>query len=155
VIDIARRARQRCPELALGTDVLVGFPGEDPGAFANTLALLREIEPAYLHAFSFSPRPGTRAAEMPNVPMPGEIKARVSRTIELGRESTRRYRRRQLGRAREVIVEQAGEAGPTGLTDTFVPVRLPDRGLGAGELVHARLEAGSDSARMTAIPVAG
>ncbi|MEJ2717076.1 MAG: MiaB/RimO family radical SAM methylthiotransferase [Deltaproteobacteria bacterium] len=62
ILDLVKRVGRQSPETCIGMDVMVGFPGEDEQSFRKTMALIEEIEPAYLHVFPFSPRPGTSAA---------------------------------------------------------------------------------------------
>ncbi len=65
VLRTVRKLRKHIPHICLGLDVLVGFPGEDENSYTTTLQLIDAIQPAYLHVFPFSPRPGTPAASMP------------------------------------------------------------------------------------------
>ena len=67
-IDVCRRARDLRPEIAFGADLIAGFPTEDEAMFADTLNLVGEAGLTYLHVFPYSPRPGTPAAKMPQVP---------------------------------------------------------------------------------------
>jgi len=60
------------PTLAVGADIMVGFPGEDQAAFTHTYTLLEELPLAYLHVFPYSPRPGTPAATFPHQIAPAE-----------------------------------------------------------------------------------
>jgi len=129
-------AKERIDGLAFGTDVICGFPGEDEAAFENTLALLERLEPAYVHGFSYSPRPGTMAFEMSS---PGReaAKARVRRVRDLGEELAAGFRRSQIGAVREAIVEDA--ASGRGLTDNFVQVRIDGGSLEDGRLVAVEI----------------
>ena len=72
-LNVARRARDLRPDIALGADLIAGFPTETDEMFANTLALVDEADLAYLHVFPYSERPGTPAARMPSVPKPVQI----------------------------------------------------------------------------------
>ena len=64
-IELATRLRDLRPDLALGADIIAGFPTETEAAFENSLRLIEECNIAFLHAFPYSPRPGTPAARMP------------------------------------------------------------------------------------------
>ncbi len=154
-LSVVRRLREQIPDVALGTDVLLGFPGESEQAFENTLNVLAEISPAYVHAFTYSPRTGTRAAKMSSR-VPREVaKQRTRKVRELGGESTQRYRATQLGQMREVIIEEERPEGLTGLTDNFIPVVISakDRGTPGG-LAMTRLHAASPgSERLSATVV--
>ena len=68
VIALASRLRALRPEIVLGADLIAGFPTEDEAAFGDTVRLIEEADLTYLHVFPYSPRPGTPAARMPQVP---------------------------------------------------------------------------------------
>ncbi|HCG74183.1 MAG TPA: tRNA (N(6)-L-threonylcarbamoyladenosine(37)-C(2))-methylthiotransferase MtaB, partial [Nitrospina sp.] len=71
--DVVRRAINAIPNLGLGADIIVGFPGETDTAFENTHKLIKEFPFSYLHVFSYSPRRGTEANEYKD-DVPGNIK---------------------------------------------------------------------------------
>jgi len=84
------------PEIAIGADVMAGFPGETHENFQNTFQFIEALPLAYLHVFSFSPRPGTEAAQLPNQ-IDGRIKKeRCALLRKLGREKFYHFRRRFL-----------------------------------------------------------
>lgn len=97
--------RESLPGLALGTDVIVGFPSETEGDFEQTLDLLREIEYDTVYSFTYSPRPGTAAEAMAD--LPAELKFdRLARLQALQREIQERRAQRWLGREVDVLVER-------------------------------------------------
>ncbi|MGA9754481.1 MAG: tRNA (N6-isopentenyl adenosine(37)-C2)-methylthiotransferase MiaB [Desulfobaccales bacterium] len=97
--------RGACPDLALSTDLIVGFPGETEADFDQTLDLMREAEFDQAFSFKYSPRPQTRAATFPEQ-VPEEIKAdRLARLQALQDELTRKSHARLVGQEREVLVE--------------------------------------------------
>jgi threonylcarbamoyladenosine tRNA methylthiotransferase MtaB len=114
------RAAELLPGLCLGADVLVGLPGEDEQAFAETKGLLERLPIAYLHVFPYSPRPGTRAATMPNRPKGPEVKQRAEILRELGRAKRLAFVRSQVGRELSAVVEGSGLAR----TDNYCLVEL-------------------------------
>lgn len=121
-------AVQRIPDLCFGTDVLVGFPGEGPREFANTHAVVRDLPFAYLHVFSYSPRPGTAATKLPHPVSPGTIRERSRVLHEVSDEKRVLFQQRFLGRKISVLFESAEVEGYwPGLTDNFlrVAVRSP------------------------------
>lgn len=152
-LELVERVRNRIPDVALGADVILGFPGEDERAFDNTLKALSQMKPAYLHAFPFSPRLGTSAASMERRPPLFAAKERVREVRRFGDLSARRYRNSQIGKSREVLVEKRQGGSARGLTDNFIQVVLESPGLGAGALVVARLEEILQDGRMRAVPV--
>ncbi|MGD8627921.1 MAG: MiaB/RimO family radical SAM methylthiotransferase [bacterium] len=109
------------PRCGIGADVMVGFPGEDDRAFRNTYDLIESLPITYLHVFSYSPRPGTPAAEMEAQVEP-EVKKERSRILRrLGREKSLRFRRSLLGRKLRTLVLEATDGGrQTGLSGNYV-----------------------------------
>ena len=104
VLDL--RASRHDPFLA--ADIIAGFPGETDAEFEQTFSLLSELDFAWIHAFPFSPRPGTRAADMkPRIPerIAGE---RIARLIALAHSGKQSYIERWIGREVEMVVEHEG-----------------------------------------------
>jgi threonylcarbamoyladenosine tRNA methylthiotransferase MtaB len=139
-IELINRIRRRIPDVSIGADVLLGFSGEDERAFENTMLVLEEIRPAYLHAFTYSPRPGTKAANLAGRPKRNVAKDRTIVVRKFGEKSACEYRSGQVGKIREVIVEERRKGFVAGLTDNFIPVRFDSNLPAPGELVMARLE---------------
>lgn len=95
----------------VSADLIVGFPGEGEAEFRETMAALAELDPAWVHVFTFSPRPGTKAAAMgPRVPerLAAERAAAVAALARAGR---RRFTERRLGAVLEAMPEIAGDEG--------------------------------------------
>jgi threonylcarbamoyladenosine tRNA methylthiotransferase MtaB len=106
------RARSRVPEIAITTDVIVGFPGETEAQFENTLDVVRRAGMSRVHVFPYSPREGTDAARLPD--LPETVKQdRRARLESLGAELAQSACGRFVGREVEVLVEQGGR-GYTG-----------------------------------------
>jgi tRNA-2-methylthio-N6-dimethylallyladenosine synthase len=106
------RLRLACPDLAISTDLIVGFPGETEADFAETLDLMRQVAFAQAFSFKFSPRPQTRAAGFPDQ-VPEEVKAeRLSRLQALQDELTLAANARLVGQVKEVLVEGASKRSP-------------------------------------------
>ncbi|MDJ0761486.1 MAG: MiaB/RimO family radical SAM methylthiotransferase [Myxococcota bacterium] len=146
--------RAASPDIAIGTDVLFGFPGEDDAAFTHTMAVLAQIAPAYLHAFTYSARPGTPAEKLSNPPPKAAAKQRTRIAREFGEAAGRAYRLGQVGQVREVIVEARHDTDLTGLTDTFIPVIISTVEAAPGQLIQTHLHPprqGED--RLKAYPV--
>ena len=120
---LARAARSAIPDLALTTDVMVGFPGEDEAAFAASLAFVERMGFARLHVFPFSPRPGTTAAKMAaQVPLQAR-RERARHMRQLGARLAERFRQRFVGREMEVLWERRRADGLWhGLTDNYLQV---------------------------------
>lgn len=122
------------PGICIGTDLLVGFPGEDGPGFERTFELVSSLPIAYLHVFSYSKRPGTPAFELPETVSPNE-KRRRSRTLrQLGVELSYRYRRGFLGQTLDGVAEPGGC-----LTDNYIRVKLPSDGCRPGSRISVRI----------------
>lgn len=103
------RAARRDP--FIGADIIAGFPGETDAEFAETLALCRDLDLAWIHAFPFSPRPGTPAWDMrPHIPerIAGE---RVAALGALAREGKARFCARKAGELIDLVLENGAETG--------------------------------------------
>ncbi len=120
----------------LGADIVVGFPGEDRRAFANTLALVRDLPFSNLHVFPFSPRPGTRAFDMPQTVSATEKKERVSRLIALGARKRIAFARTWIGREVSVLIEKREGPVSRGWTSEYVPAILSNSGSRINELAR-------------------
>lgn len=142
------RIAEAIPEAGLGTDVMVGFPGESREDFEATRELVAELPLSYLHVFPFSARPGTEAAAMENPVPSGALQERVAILRQLSREKNLAFRRRMIGRTLRAIT-LAGEerGGSTGvLTDNYISARVPGLRLPPNRLVAVRIvEAGPES----------
>jgi len=115
---ICRRARDLRPGIALGADLIAGFPTEDEAMFANTLALIAEAGLDYLHVFPFSPRPGTPAARMPQVPR-ALVRERAQLLRSAGAAALERALASRVGGRAAVLVERDG----FGRSEHYAPVR--------------------------------
>src|SRR6202008_3686218 len=105
-----QRARALRPDIALGADMIAGFPTEDDEMFACSVAFVEEAALDYLHVFPFSARPGTPAARMPQVP--GNIvKERAAKLREAGAGSTARALTARIGTIAQVLVERTFDEG--------------------------------------------
>lgn len=121
--EFAERAAASVPGLGLGTDVIVGFPGETDAAFERTRRVLSGLPFAYYHVFSYSPRAGTKAAQSPGQLPPGVIAERSRALREDSDRRRREFAAAHLGRTVEVLFEQRDRAGRwTGLTDSYLRV---------------------------------
>jgi len=123
---IIKEARTRISDIAITTDVMVGFPGETEEEFRQSVRFIEEMQFARIHVFAYSPRPGTPAARMKGH-LPAHVKKERERIVaELGRRSEEAFRKRFLGRTMEVLWETPRPQGElylcTGLTDNYIRV---------------------------------
>jgi threonylcarbamoyladenosine tRNA methylthiotransferase MtaB len=123
-IELCQRVKAARPEIALGADLIAGFPTETDEHFANLLSIVDECDLAFVHAFPFSPREGTPAARMPQVDR-RVVKERAARLREVGAVALERHLGAWIGREETGIIERDGFAR---LPD-FTPVYFD----GAGE----------------------
>jgi threonylcarbamoyladenosine tRNA methylthiotransferase MtaB len=126
---LAAAARAHIPDLALTTDIMVGFPGETEAEFEESLAFVQEMDFAKLHVFRYSPRPGTAAAMMPGQVDEATKRSRSARMQALSEQGARRFRERFVGRVLPVLwesVEGIDQEGwrNSGLTDNYLRVRI-------------------------------
>jgi tRNA-2-methylthio-N6-dimethylallyladenosine synthase len=98
--------KERCPRVALSTDIIVGFPGETEREFESTLELLQQVEYDEIFSFVYSPRPQTVSAKLYNDDIPEEIKKdRLKRVQSLQRGVSLRKNRDRVGRLEEILVD--------------------------------------------------
>lgn len=124
---LVEEAREHIPHLNLTTDLIVGFPGETEADFEESLAFTAAMNFSRIHAFSYSPRPGTAAATMPHH-LPKQIKKeRIGRVMAVAQELGRAYHEQYVGQTMPVLWESvlgADEAGLrlAGYTDNYMRV---------------------------------
>lgn len=127
--DLFRRAveeaRSLVPRLALGTDLIVGFPGETDEDFADSLAFCEEMRFAKMHVFRYSRRPGTPAADFPDQVAPHVMAARGARMRELAGRMRRDEAAGLVGVDDLVVVQYPGRGVSGGLFDVRVPEEVP------------------------------
>ena len=134
--DRVRRARTLMPEAAIGADVMVGFPGETEAEFEESRQFIAAMPFTYLHVFTYSERPGTRAAESAGqVPM--EVRKERNRVLrELAGAKNLAFRQSLVGKALSVVTLE----GDKGLSSNYVQVKL-GRPRPANQLVQVRIAA--------------
>ena len=139
-------ARRSCPDIALSTDFIVGFPGETEDDFRMSLDLIREVGFDANFSFKYSPRPRTRAIRM-NDDVPEEVKAARLEELQDLQDGIMAFRMaRFLDRVEEVLVEGTSKARDfewMGRTRTNRVVNFPpptDGGVGPGDMVRVRID---------------
>jgi len=111
-LDRIQGLKDRCPEVALSTDIIVGFPGETEAEFAGTVEIIREVGYDELFVFAYSPRPQTVSAKLYADDVPPEIKKeRLGRVLALQGEISLRKNREKIGRTVEILVEGSSKLG--------------------------------------------
>jgi threonylcarbamoyladenosine tRNA methylthiotransferase MtaB len=140
-LDACRRARATLPGLNLTTDAIVGFPGEDEGAFLATARIAEELEMSKVHVFPYSPRPGTDAAAMDGRPPPDELRERARRLRDLSDRLGFAHRSRRVGGRDRVLVERRHPDGTLGgLGADYSRFVLPAEAGEPGDMVAVAVE---------------
>jgi tRNA-2-methylthio-N6-dimethylallyladenosine synthase len=144
---LVERMRAAIPDLAIGTDIIVGFPGETEADFQETLDVVAEVGYDSAFTFVYSPRAGTEAAEMPDQ-VPHEVKIeRMERLVELTQQVARERNLARVGRVEQVLVEGVSRTESTllrGRTRRNTTVNFSG-GAAAGELVDVLIEAATST----------
>ena len=144
-VRLIERALKKIPNLGLGTDIMVGFPGEDEPAFANTLKLATELPFAYFHVFPFSPRPGTAAVKLANPVSPTHIKKRTAILTSLSQAKRLTFHDKHIGTTIPVLFEAGHHDGyAVGTTAHFLKVAIPSQADLTNQVHPVTITAASD-----------
>jgi threonylcarbamoyladenosine tRNA methylthiotransferase MtaB len=139
-VAFVERAAARIPDICLGTDVMVGFPGEDEPAFTNTRTLLADLPLAYFHVFPYSERPHTYAQRYTDPVPPAVIQERSRLLRDLSGRKKAAFYRRFVGRSARVLFERREESGLyTGFSDNYIKVGVSTVDDIANRLLRVRL----------------
>ncbi|HHV71169.1 MAG TPA: tRNA (N(6)-L-threonylcarbamoyladenosine(37)-C(2))-methylthiotransferase MtaB [Clostridia bacterium] len=132
--------REKIPQIAITTDLIVGFPGEKEEHFRNTCNFVKQIGFSRMHIFSYSPRKGTPAADFPNQ-ISKQIKEERSKKMHMiAEEMAFNYANSYLNKEVEVLVESRTCSGRwQGLTDTYLRVEFASDEALEGELVRVKI----------------
>lgn len=133
-IQLTQRLRAVRPDIALGADIIAGFPTETEAHFESSVRLVEECGLSFLHVFPYSPRPGTPAAKMPQVAKP-LIKERAARLRAFGEAALARHLERHLGETRSALLER----GLAARLPDFTPVRLTALAGEGGQVLPVRI----------------
>ena len=129
-LELVAGLRARRPDLAVGADIIAGFPTESEAMHTRNLSIIRELGIVHGHVFPYSPRPGTPAARMPQVDAP-TIKRRAAELRAAVAEERRGWLASLIGQPLEILAERDG----TGHAPNFARVQLPE-GTSAGSLIR-------------------
>ena len=142
-IEFCQRLRSLRPELVFGADIIAGFPTETDEMFQNSLSLIEEAGITYLHIFPFSPRVGTPAARMPQLPN-AVITERASQLRQLGARRLSNFLDSRVGCVESVLMESNG----IGRSEQFTQVEVT--GLESGSIANVLIES-HDATRLSGI----
>src|SRR5262249_39923120 len=118
-IAFCAQVRRLRPDVTFGADMIAGFPTETDAMFEHSFDLVEACDLTFVHAFPYSPRPGTPAARMPQVPA-AIITARARRLREAGDGALQRRLAAEVGTTRDVLIESSSR----GRTEHFIPVAI-------------------------------
>ncbi len=140
-LNIIQRLRKACPDIALSSDFIVGFPGETDADFEDTLSLVRQVEFDSAFCFNYSPRPGTPASKAKNN-VPDTVKnERLQQLLALMRESSHTRYQLQVGGVVNVLVEKASRTvgDMQGRTPDFKIVHFKGHMRQTGQVLPVRI----------------
>jgi threonylcarbamoyladenosine tRNA methylthiotransferase MtaB len=140
-VKFCAQLRRLRPDIALGADIIAGFPTETEAMFARSFDLVEQCDLTFLHVFPYSPRPGTPAARMPQVGG-NVIRDRAKRLRATGEAALQKRLAAEIGATREVLIESVTQ----GRTEHFIPVAICGETPGA---VRRLAISGNDGARLT------
>jgi threonylcarbamoyladenosine tRNA methylthiotransferase MtaB len=128
--DIFKQLVEGAGRMAIGTDLIVGFPAETESAFAETYALIEKVLLTYLHVFPYSPRQGTVAASWPDRVPATEKKMRAKQLADLGRTKHNEFAQANVGLQLKVLIETKKEIKGEGVcwfghSRNYLPVIIP------------------------------
>lgn len=145
------RAAEQVPDLLIGTDLMVGFPGEDEAAFGETCSMLNNSPLAYAHVFTFSERPGTAAARMAGKVDAKVKKMRSKKLHALSEQKKTQFYRGFVGRRLRILTEELDGAGRwLGFSDNYIKVATSAAGLQANQLTEVQITTVSNGLALAA-----
>jgi threonylcarbamoyladenosine tRNA methylthiotransferase MtaB len=131
---------KKLPDIAIGTDIIVGFPGEGNHEFSNTKELLKFIPISYMHIFPFSPRPNTLASQMVNQNTSSVKKNRLNELKALNAMKKTAYMTSNIGKTLDIIIEEkGGDNTSIGTSGNYLKVKIPSNKYTKGALVRVRI----------------
>ena len=136
--EFVANARHLVPDIHIGTDFIVGFPGETEADFDEALQLVKEIDFANIHCFAYSPRPGTVAAAMPgrvSSAVAGERMERLRKTADVSR---RNFALSQCGKVLPVIFERVVKGKAVGWSDNYLEIAVGQSGVPLRQIVEIK-----------------
>jgi len=142
VRELFRFIEAAIPDVGLGTDILVGFPGETDEDFSETCELIQASPLTYLHVFPFSPREGTEAYLMSGRIPSKVMKERLGILLEISRSKNLAFRRKFIGRVLPAITlsKEEGLGMSIVLTGNYIHVRIPGLALPPNHLLNIRID---------------
>jgi threonylcarbamoyladenosine tRNA methylthiotransferase MtaB len=141
--ELLAKVRERLPEAALGSDIIVGFPGESDAAFETSMEFFSALPLTYFHVFPYSRRRGTVAASMADPVAANLIKARSRRMRELGMRKKAEFCRGFIGKQVAVLIEEkvdSNTGAQRGFSRNYLPVRVLGEAASLNRELSVRLD---------------
>lgn len=139
--NLTSRLVKEIPEISIGTDLIVGFPGETEKHFEETLNFLNSQPFSKIHVFPYSLREGTLAAEMKNQIDSQTKKIRVAKVLEIANTKEKNFAEKIIGQTVEIISETEENGFIDGLTKNYIRVYVPaDKKIKLGEIIRVKIE---------------
>lgn len=147
-LDLVKRVCRAVPDVAISADIMVGFPGESQGAFEKTVDVVAQAHFASIHAFPYSPRPGTKAAIFPNRVPVALKEQRQQELLLFGEKMKVRFAQQYVGRTLEILVENKDSAGfYRGHSDNYILVKFKSKRRNLiGKIVKVKAETNENGA---------
>lgn len=124
------------PDAGITTDIISGFPGETDEDFETTLKFAEKCGFSKIHAFPYSPREGTKAASLTDLPEKSVRNARAKKLIKLSEKLNKKFIEQQTGKSRPVYVEKTESGTAYGYTDNYLYVSVPAENLKVGDVTE-------------------
>ncbi len=141
---IIKRIQNKMPYIAITTDVIVGFPGEDDISFEKTYQLIEKLTFAKIHIFRYSERPFNLASLLPGRIRQNTIKKRTKQLNVLSQQLRKSFFQKNIGQERSILVEWQGHKNNQdyicGLTDNYIKVCLSNLKAKKGQMIKAKLK---------------
>ena len=137
VIDFCKKIRSFRPDVVLGADIIAGFPTETEIMFKDSLSMIEECNLTHLHIFPYSPREGTPAARMPQVPRE-IIKKRAKLLREAGNKEMKKLLKKQIGNYASVLVEEVKNNSSFGKSQHFIKTKI-DKKINIGQIINCKI----------------
>ena len=139
-INLCSQLKKKRPEISFGADLIVGFPTETEEMFQSTLDIIEECQLDWIHAFPFSPRPGTPAAKMPqNDNKIIKLRSKILRDVAKQRKI--KHLENLVGRNIEVFVEKDNK----GHSNQFAPIKLIEKEIKSGQTITALIKSSDEN----------
>jgi threonylcarbamoyladenosine tRNA methylthiotransferase MtaB len=139
-VGVMEKILKSAPDMAIGTDIIAGFPGEGDAEFNKTSQLLDNLPITYIHTFPFSPRPNTLASKMPNQNHFAVKKKRSNALKALSDRKRMEYMASQVHKILDIIIEaQGSDNTSSGTSSNYLKVKMPPNGYPKGTFVRVRI----------------